>query len=411
MKKRFAIMTVTALVACLAIIAESYAKPGDQIVQVNLPVQGFGVSVAVDCDGNVYYTSNGQFNLYVIDKNGALLNTLPTVDAATGAALDLDEMAYDVTRGVLWAQLHGSNPIDVYHVDPATGISTFQWTSTTNSLGSFRDGIAYDGSDDTVWLSGDVSSTIEHYASDGTYLGQITPKNAAGGTLGTISGVMVGVGDLLYLGRNGLTQIVQVTKSNGDFIGSFASPGGTRDEGLECDPVNFGPTLALWSRDVNNFLSVIEIEEGTCTCGGVPVIEVPIDIKPQSCPNPLQTGKKGVVPVAILGTEDLDVAQIDPESVLLEGVAPLRSSLEDVATPFEPFAGKEDCLLDCTTAGPDGLVDLTLKFDSQELVAALGAVANGECRVVTLTGNLKEEFGGTDITGEDVIRIQSRSVP
>jgi hypothetical protein len=25
--------------------------------------------------------------------------------------------------------------------------------------------------------------------------------------------------------------------------------------------------------------------------------------------------------------------------------------------------------------------------------------------VVTLTGNLKEEFGGTPITGEDVVRI------
>ena len=109
---------------------------------------------------------------------------------------------------------------------------------------------------------------------------------------------MVGVGDLLYLGRNGLVEIVQVKKSNGDYIGSFASPGGARDEGLECDPVNFAPKLALWSREFNSpgFISAIEIEGGTCTCGGEPLeIEVALDIKPTSCPNPVNFKSKGVL--------------------------------------------------------------------------------------------------------------------
>jgi len=129
----------------------------------------------------------------------------------------------------------------------------------------------------------------------------------------------------------------------------------------------------------------------------------PIDIKPQSCPNPLNVKKKGVLPVAILGTEDIDVTQIDPATIELEGVAPLRWDWEDVATPFEPFLGKEDCMEDCTTDGPDGWLDLTLKFDAQEVVAALGAVEDGECWVLTLTGNL---LGGTPIEfGEDVIII------
>lgn len=402
MKHFVVIGIISVFVAVAATIAA--ANPGDQVVQVPLPVTGFGVSVAVDCDGNIYYTNNGQNNLYVMDKTGALLNTLPTVDSVTGAALDFDEMAFDASRGVLWAQLHASNPVDVYQIDPATGISTFQWHSATNSVGSFRDGIAYDGTDDTIWLSGDVSTTIEHYKADGTPLPSITPKDAAGANLGTISGILVGVGDLMYLGRDGLTQIVQVKKSNGDFIGSFASPGGTRDEGLECDPVNFGPTLVLWSRDVNNFLSAIEIEEGSCACGGGP-IQVPVDVKPQSCPNPLNFKDQGVLPVAIVGTAGFDVSQVDPASVLLEGVAPLRWSDEDVATPFEPLVGKEDCM-DCTTDGPDGVQDLSLKFDAQEVIAALGNFDGPACVVVHLTGNLKEEFGGAAIAGEDVVRVQ-----
>lgn len=134
-------------------------------------------------------------------------------------------------------------------------------------------------------------------------------------------------------------------------------------------------------------------------------MEVPLDIKPGSCPNPINVNSKGKLPVAILGTEDLDVTQIDPTSIRLMGVAPLRSDLEDVGTPFEPFIGKEDCHFDCTEDGSDEFTDLTLEFDTQEVVAALGEVSDGDCVVLSLTGNLLEEFGGTPIDGEDVVII------
>ncbi len=133
-------------------------------------------------------------------------------------------------------------------------------------------------------------------------------------------------------------------------------------------------------------------------------IEVPVDIKPMSCRNPLNVAQKGVIPVAVLGTEDLDVTQIDPVSVLLNGVAPLRWAYEDVATPFEPYVGKFDAF-DCTTEGPDGYMDLVFHFAAQEVVASLGDVSDGEVLVIPLTGNLMEEFDGTPIVGEDVIVI------
>jgi hypothetical protein len=132
---------------------------------------------------------------------------------------------------------------------------------------------------------------------------------------------------------------------------------------------------------------------------------VPVDIKPGSCPNPLNVKSQGKLPVAVLGTVDFDVTTIDPLTIRLEGVAPIRSSLEDVATSFEPLTGKEDCDLDCTEEGPDGWLDLTLKFDTQEIVDALGDEIDSGCRVLTLTGHLKEEFGSTPIEGEDVVLI------
>jgi N-acetylneuraminic acid mutarotase len=71
---------------------------------------------------------------------------------------------------------------------------------------------------------------------------------------------------------------------------------------------------------------------------------VHVDIKPTSCPNPLNVTSKGVLPVAILGTEDFDVNKIDVASIRLDGVAPIRSSLEDVAAPPEgPSCINDDC--------------------------------------------------------------------
>ena len=99
------------------------------------------------------------------------------------------------------------------------------------------------------------------------------------------------------------------------------------------------------------------------------------------------------------------IHQVDPASVLLEGVAPLRWAYVDITTPFEPFLGKQDCTEDCDELCPDGILDLAFNFDRQEILAALGDVEDGECLVLHLTGNLKDEFGGTPIFGEDVILI------
>jgi hypothetical protein len=60
---------------------------------------------------------------------------------------------------------------------------------------------------------------------------------------------------------------------------------------------------------------------------------------------------------------------------------------------------------DCTTEGPDGFIDLTLKFDTREVVQTIGQVADGDIMVLKLSGNLLEEFGGTPIKGEDVVVI------
>ena len=134
-------------------------------------------------------------------------------------------------------------------------------------------------------------------------------------------------------------------------------------------------------------------------------LDVYIDIKPGSCPNPLSGG--GILPVAILGTENFDVNDIDPGTVLLEGVAALRYSYEDVATPFTDVSEPMDCL-DCTTKKKDGYRDLTLKFKKETIIEAVierygPTFEFKQCQALILTGEL---CNGTTITGQDVVRIQ-----
>ena len=111
----------------------------------------------------------------------------------------------------------------------------------------------------------------------------------------------------------------------------------------------------------------------------------------------------------IIAIDEIHIT-IDRNSIRLSGAAALRSSFEDEATPFTPFVGKES-QFDCTDEGPDGFLDLTLKFDSQEVIQAIETslgmdLEDGEVVVLTLSGSLKEEFGGTRFQGEDVVVIK-----
>ncbi|MGH6900904.1 MAG: hypothetical protein ACREJ5_30850, partial [Geminicoccaceae bacterium] len=85
---------------------------------------------------------------------------------------------------------------------------------------------------------------------------------------------------------------------------------------------------------------------------------VAVDIRPRQCPNRVRADRRGNLPVAIAGTDSFDVRDIDLSSIRLAGVRPKgdRTRFRDVATPFEPFVGKDDAR-DSTRDGADGLED------------------------------------------------------
>ncbi|MFW6067456.1 MAG: hypothetical protein ACOC97_03900 [Myxococcota bacterium] len=142
--------------------------------------------------------------------------------------------------------------------------------------------------------------------------------------------------------------------------------------------------------------------------GGPPEV-VRMDIEPGTCPNPLPCDADGTLVVAITGLWGGHADDFDPESVLLEGVAPERWSHQDVATPVWPEDGiVDDCVQDCGTDGADGISDLVLEFDAETLVQALQdqgfAFADDTCTAVRLTGRRTAEAGGDTFDAWDVIR-------
>lgn len=134
--------------------------------------------------------------------------------------------------------------------------------------------------------------------------------------------------------------------------------------------------------------------ENHIICGTVPslspfvvveptVINVQIDIKPGSYPNSINRNSKGVIPVAILGSADFDVTQIEPLSLALAGMA---LNIQNKGTP--------QCSLE--DVNKDGFMDLVCKFVDGTITTSV------ETTTFVLTGTLLD---GTSFEGSDEVRI------
>ena len=112
--------------------------------------------------------------------------------------------------------------------------------------------------------------------------------------------------------------------------------------------------------------------------------QLKIDIKPGGNPNNINLRSNGVVPVAVLTTNDFDASSIDPTTVEFAGAEPVRSTLEDV--------------------DEDGDLDMLFHFKTQDLVDL-----HENSTEATLTATLTDTSTMTmtmGTTGGKVIQVQ-----
>ena len=118
----------------------------------------------------------------------------------------------------------------------------------------------------------------------------------------------------------------------------------------------------------------VGLADGLLLHYGPPVINVTIDIKPGSFPNPINLKSKGNVPVAILSSTTFDATTVDRSTVEFAGAHPLPigETPEDV--------------------NGDGLLDIVLHFKTQDLNLQPGETE------ACLTGKTfnEQEFRGCD---------------
>jgi len=226
---------------------------------------------------------------------------------------------------------------------------------------------------------------------------------ASGSGLDVPDSLLFGPDDNLYVTSNGSDQVLRFNGATGAFMDVFAAFG--RDGLVFGQDGNLYLSGSHASNDVRRFNGTTGAFIDTFISAGsgglsnaahmtfFPVPEpstLEIDIKPGSDPNSVNLNSRGVLPVALLGTNEFDIMDVVIESLLFgdpalidvggSPVAPIRYSYEDVTG--------------------DGLPDLSMKFKIPAMIdnEVLGTLTTEGL----LTGML---IDSTEFMGSDTIRI------
>jgi hypothetical protein len=230
---------------------------------------GNGRAMAFDpATGHLFYTLEGDTNIYVTDTSGKPVTTLNT-------NVNFGALAWDPADGLLWGGAYDGTG-DVYTIDPVTGATTLQFAfnfpagdSCDGSYSGYIDGLAYDSSDGTLWLSDDGSTILFHADTSGNVLGSWTvPNSKCNQGIAVANGVVW----LAYMGPGFDTppygfMAVSATDPT-TVLADIPYSGAYEAEGIAFDATTFAPTCALWSDEAGSSL-IAATALPSCTATGL----------------------------------------------------------------------------------------------------------------------------------------------
>lgn len=256
-------VSLIAAFAFLQGIQEAQAADGTILRTISAQNYACSVGTGLAFDGRNLLLSCDYDNVIrvISPVDGSFVDSY-SIDGMTA----IGALAWDRSHNQLWAcGGFGADDTIVYKIDVATKASSIAFSGTMGC----PDGLAYDGTDDSLYLSGDAAQTVQHYKVDGTLISNTDVSGLLGGCGN--SGIAVG-GQYVFMANNGCSQIYQAQKN--DFastklFGTYPA----RLEDLECDDVTFQSSgkAAIWSKDAyDGTLNAFELNPGTCGFGGQP---------------------------------------------------------------------------------------------------------------------------------------------
>jgi len=167
-------------------------------------------------------------------------------------------------------------------------------------------------------------------------------------------------------------------------------------------------------------------EGGVCVEGAAECVAptgVVMDIRPGSCPNPINRRSRGVIPIALFGSSDFDVEQVDISSLVLfradgeggmasphEGPPGPHTTLGDIGAAGLPGEEGEDCACRESLSEADGFMDLVMKFNTANVMhqLELDEFERGTQVELMLSGYMLD---GSEFSASDCVRVLSWKNP
>jgi len=343
-----------------------------------------------------YYTFYAECNLGLIDHFTSTSTEVGSLEEWSVEAMDYgpDGFLYASVQAGCW--VHG-NADTLAIIDPET--------LTVFPIGSI-------GFDDVDALAFSPSGELFAVSMAFEALIRIDPATGAGSMVGPLTGLVGTFLGAIAFRRDGILYGIDMEDSNGGpsnlytiDTGSGAATlvgplGFDSVEGMTLNTGGFGSLMALAnSMEGDQPAKLIRIDHTTGqgifsrfmplplpdypgardALVALPAIEIPIDIKPGSWPNSINLRNNGVIPVAILSTEDFDATTIRTR---VARFGPAGAALVHNAPHYEDV-------------NLDGIVDLLMHFNSDETGIECGA----ESAELRSSNEL-----GLSVKGSDLIR-------
>ena len=249
--------------------------PGAILAQFSLPNPfGFINGRAIAFDGKNLWANfapswNPETHIYEVSTNGSLIKTLD-IGVGVGA------LAWDSKRNVLWGgNYEFGKEGRIYTINPNTGAVTLQFTFNIpfgdNCFGQtpgFIDGLDYDTTTDTLWISDDGGRTVYNVSTSGIVLSSFSMSKTG---FDCNSGIAFD-GQSLWLVAVLSQQIVHADKNGNQMSDSFGTPGFFAED-IAYDSVSFAPKCALWANEATSGTPKITAFEAPCPAGKI--LDVP----------------------------------------------------------------------------------------------------------------------------------------